>query len=96
MATEEEELLAALGAQTIPQLPLSAELYEFAMTSSYPHGPPINPGGEWLPGATWHLVSMSGSFERVVSEEWPPGAPAAVKVVKYEPQVLALWARRKT
>lgn len=92
MATDEEELLTALGAKTIPQLPLSSKLYEFKLTAGYPNGGVVGAHDD----QAWHLVSVMASFDRFETQEWPPGAPASVKVVKYEPQVVILWARRKT
>ena len=50
MATDEEEALTALGAATIPQLPLSSEHYEFALTHNPSRcGPPPPKRGTWCP-----------------------------------------------
>jgi len=58
MATDEEEALTALGAATIPQLPLSSEHYEFALTHNYAIEvrPPT--------AEAWHLVSVLTGFSR--------------------------------
>jgi len=92
MATDEEEALTALGAATIPQLPLSSEHYEFALTHNYAIEvrPPT--------AEAWHLVSVLTGFSRSTQSRTvfdPNGMSRSIEEQILNPVLVALWARRK-
>lgn len=90
MSTPESEALAALAqGAVIPALPLSADHYQFWLTSA--HDGWLNP-----PDATvgWHLALVYGSFDKLPT--YRTGA-SGESITEYHahPCQMALWVRRK-
>jgi hypothetical protein len=92
MASEDDEILGALGSGAIPALPLSSERYEFRTTCGSQWNEVTPPDAD----SGWHLVSMVPSFVRRMEWKLDPNLQQSFEKHSYEPEVVFLWAKRKS
>lgn len=92
MASEDDEILGALGSGAIPALPLSSKHYKFWTTTGTSWAE-VNPPND---DTSWHLVTMVASFARRMEWKHDPNLQQAIEKHLYEPEMVFLWAKRKS